>query len=160
MNPCRLALMPRPRSGDWLSDEIAGWSRAGIATVVSLLESHEIRELDLMSEKDFCERQGIEFLSFPIRDRETPNSAHETADLVEQITTRLLGGSGVGIHCRAGIGRSGLIAGCVLFKLGVPASEIFPVLTQARGVSVPDTCAQEEWLARFIREYDQSGRRN
>jgi len=32
----RLAIMPRPRSGDWLEDEIAGWRVEGIDVVVSL----------------------------------------------------------------------------------------------------------------------------
>lgn len=29
----RLAIMPRPRSGEWLTDEIAGWSRLGVQIV-------------------------------------------------------------------------------------------------------------------------------
>jgi hypothetical protein len=32
----RLALMPRPRSGEWLADEIDGWNRSGVQTVVSI----------------------------------------------------------------------------------------------------------------------------
>jgi hypothetical protein len=28
-----LAMMARPRSGDWLADEIASWKQAGIDTV-------------------------------------------------------------------------------------------------------------------------------
>jgi hypothetical protein len=43
----RLAIMPRPRAGDWLEDEIASWKEAGIDTVVSLLEREEIAELGL-----------------------------------------------------------------------------------------------------------------
>ncbi len=27
--PGRLAVMPRPRAGDWLADEVAGWKTAG-----------------------------------------------------------------------------------------------------------------------------------
>ena len=39
----RLAIMPRPRSGECLADEITGWNRLGVQTVVSLLELHEVR---------------------------------------------------------------------------------------------------------------------
>jgi hypothetical protein len=35
----RLAIMARPRAGDWLDDEIAGWKLAGVDTVVCLLVS-------------------------------------------------------------------------------------------------------------------------
>jgi hypothetical protein len=41
----RLAIMPRPRSGEWLADEIAGYQRLGVQTIVSLLESNEVRDL-------------------------------------------------------------------------------------------------------------------
>ncbi len=152
VHPARLALMPRPRSGEWLADEIAGWARAGIDTVVCLLETHEVRELGLNEERALCETQGIEFLSFPIPDRGTPRSVLATADLVDDLVLRLGRGNGVAIHCRAGIGRSGLITGCVLLDLGVPPHEVFPVLSAARGVPVPDTPGQAEWLGFFRRE--------
>src|SRR5262249_61758505 len=37
----RLAIMPRPRAGDWLDDEAASWRRHGLGLVVSLLEDAE-----------------------------------------------------------------------------------------------------------------------
>lgn len=46
----RLAVATRPRGGDWLEDEAAGWRRAGIDVVVSLLEEHEAGQLDLHGE--------------------------------------------------------------------------------------------------------------
>src|SRR5262245_12397437 len=51
---CRLAIMPRPRAGDWLLDEIAGWKSEGINVVVSLLEQHEVDELELQQEPRVC----------------------------------------------------------------------------------------------------------
>ncbi len=50
----RLAIMPRPRSGDWLADEISAWDREGLNVVVSLLESHEVKELGLGDEATLC----------------------------------------------------------------------------------------------------------
>jgi hypothetical protein len=38
----RLAIMPRPRAGEWLDDEVVGWRAEGVDTVVSLLELSEI----------------------------------------------------------------------------------------------------------------------
>lgn len=48
----RLAILGRPRSGDWMSDEIGAWKTAGLTDVVSLLEAHEVRDLDLAREAD------------------------------------------------------------------------------------------------------------
>ena len=151
VEPVRLALMARPRSGDWLPDEISGWRRANVGTVVSLLEPHEVRELALSEEAALCEASGIEFLSFPIQDRGTPRSIRETMVLVEGIVSRLRNGTAVSVHCRAGIGRTGLIAGCVMLKLGVPFADIIPTLTQVRGVHVPDTSGQVAWVENYGR---------
>ena len=147
--PMWLAQMARPRSGDWLSDEISGWQLAGINAVVSLLEHHEVQELGLADEPSLCVSREIEFLSFPIPDRGTPSSLSDTSVLADELVNRLRREQGVAIHCRAGIGRSGLISACVLLRLGVPFTEVFPMLSRARKVAVPDTSAQIEWVRRF-----------
>jgi hypothetical protein len=71
----RLGIMARPRAGDWLEDEIAGWEAAGINSVVCLLEPDEANELGLGEEEEFCQRHGIEFISFPIPDRGLPKNS-------------------------------------------------------------------------------------
>jgi hypothetical protein len=71
----RFVIMPRPRSGEWLSNEIAGWNRLGVQTVVSLLESQEVRELDVADEQSLCQGANIQFVSFPISDRGVPSNS-------------------------------------------------------------------------------------
>jgi len=44
--PGKLGMAARPRGGDWLKDDIAGWKRARIDTVLSLLTPEE--EIDLV----------------------------------------------------------------------------------------------------------------
>lgn len=149
VRPRRLALMARPRGGEWLQDEVSAWQRAEIKLVVSLLESQEIRELELRDEGDLCAAGGIAFVHFPIADRGVPPSAQKFLPFVSQLHTALLQGKPLAIHCRAGIGRTGLVAGCLLHLLGVPVKEIFHELSVARGLSVPDTAAQAEWVERF-----------
>ena len=56
------ALMPRPRGGEWLSEEILGWHAAGIRNVVSLLERDEAFELGLEGEEAQCSSTGLNFL--------------------------------------------------------------------------------------------------
>lgn len=50
------------------------------------------------------------------------------------------------IHCRAGIGRSGLAAAAVLLHAGLGVTEALERIGRARRVSVPDTPEQEAWL--------------
>jgi hypothetical protein len=70
----RLAIMARPRAGDWLEEEVANWQAAGIDIVVSLLEMSEVTELGLQQEAALCQAQKIGFISFPIPDRQMPTS--------------------------------------------------------------------------------------
>src|SRR5262245_32781329 len=85
----RLAIMPRPRAGDWLEDEIASWKRAGLDVIVSLLEDGEIRELDLLKEAAMCERAGLLFLRLPLPDRGLPPSTQAVSHLVCSLAEHL-----------------------------------------------------------------------
>jgi len=123
----------------------------GVQTVVSLLESSEAKELDLVSEESLCRAASLQFLSFPIADRGVPNNSVEFAKFIESIALRLRSGDSVAIHCRAGIGRSGLLAACILGTFGVAADSAFAMLGRARGVAVPDTDAQAAWVRDYLR---------
>jgi protein-tyrosine phosphatase len=142
----RLAIMARPRAGDWLEDEITGWHEAGIDIVVCLLERHEVQELGLDREAELCWDKAIEFVGFPIPDRGVPESRRATVELAMRLADRVRDGRSVAVHCRAGIGRSGLIAACVLGLTGIGIDLAFKAISEARGVAVPDTEQQRAWV--------------
>ena len=143
----RLAILGRPRAGDWLADEIACWKAAGFCDVVSLLEDHEVRETELMQEAELVEQAGMSFERFPIPDRGVPPSIKAAHALWARLEVKVLSGRAVGIHCRASIGRAGLVAAAVLVRMGVPQVEAWLRTSVARGRSVPDTDEQKAWLA-------------
>ena len=147
--PGKLALMARPRAGDWLEDEIAHWRASGVDAVVSLLETEEVSDLGLQRERALCEQHGIDFLSFPIVDRGVPASMRETKAFAETLLGRTAKGQAVAIHCRAGIGRSSIIAGSVLVLDGMSAIDALAAIAIARRTPVPDTDAQRDWLEDF-----------
>src|SRR5262245_24009658 len=90
--PWRLAIMPRPRAGDWLADEVVAWKNEGIDLVLSLLEDDEVAELGLSGEQQVCQDQGIELISFPIADRGVPRSTVDTDRIVRHLSDELLNG--------------------------------------------------------------------
>src|SRR5438034_10844194 len=101
----RLAILPHPRGGDWLDDEIAGFRRMGVDIVVSALEKAEEALLELTQERELCQAQGIEFISFPIPDGTAPVSEKPVGELVRLLETRLAARSEerrVGKECRSG----------------------------------------------------------
>ena len=144
--PGRLAIALRPRGGDWLDDEARAWRRAGVDVVVSLLEPEEEAQLNLAGERDAAERNDIQFVSFPVVDRGVPSSIQATVSLLKSITNALKNGKNVAVHCRQGIGRSGLIAAAVLMSTGSTPDAAIDAVTMARGLTVPETPEQVRWL--------------
>jgi len=144
--PGRLAILPRPRGGDWLEDEIRSWQQASLDVVVSLLTRDEIVALDLEREAELCQANGIQFVSFPITDRGVPPSQKATLDLARRLTKILAEGKSLAIHCRQGIGRSAVIAACLLILSGIDPETAFQRISAARGCAVPETAEQREWV--------------
>lgn len=153
----RLAILARPRGGDWLADEVEGWRTAGVQVVVSLLSDDETHELGLEDEIRLVDRSGLRFISFPINDYDVPSSAGALRQLVRAVEEFLDHGYAVGIHCRAGVGRSSLVAACLLVNNGENSESSFQKISAARGVSVPDTLAQRQWVGEFARLSQFSG---
>ncbi len=144
--PGKLAVGPRPRGGDWLKDDIAGWKRANVDAVLSLLTPAEERDLDLGEEAGAVRAQGMSFTAFPIPDRQIPKSELKLAEILEGVTRDLSAGKNVLVHCRQGIGRSGLVAACLLVKKGMSPGAAIDSVSAARGVPVPETAEQRDWI--------------
>lgn len=144
--PGRLGIVPRPRGGDWLEDELRAWRASGVDIVVSLLTPDEIREFDLEAEAALSRKHGIQFRPFPIPDRGVPSSLEAIADLVADLARTLLAGKSVVIHCRQSIGRSALLAALLLASSGEDPDQAFSAIEEARGRPVPDTAEQHAWV--------------
>ncbi len=69
-----LSVMAKPVSGEWIEDEFIGFARLGIDKIVCLLENFEQQEVGLASEEALCNKNSIEYASFPIPDRSLPNT--------------------------------------------------------------------------------------
>jgi protein-tyrosine phosphatase len=151
-----LAIMPRPRGNGWLQAEVHHLSMLSVDAVVSLLEPHEARELGLQDEQAACEANGLEYLSFPIKDRHVPEANDELAQLVSKLANKFNQGENLVIHCRAGIGRSSLIAACVLTCLGKNPESMFEDISESRKLTVPDTQEQIEWFKANYQRFQTS----
>ena len=145
----RLAISARPRGGDWLEDEVEGWRKEGVDVVVSLLTESENEELDLTREATVVREKGIRFSSFPIEDRGVPSSSAKIDKLVEQLRTEIQQGKSVVIHCRQGVGRSSLLSAAVLVMGGEDLKPVLSHISQVRGLEVPETAEQRNWLIQF-----------
>ena len=150
--PGQIAIVARPRGGDWLEDETQSWANSGLDAVVSLLTNEEMIDLDIEREAELSAAAGLKFYNFPITDRDVPKSRAEVLNLIAKLEKLLLTGKNVGIHCRQGIGRSALIAAALFVAFDVDAATAFREISEARGLIVPETAEQHDWLVEFAAE--------
>ena len=148
--PGRLAISKRPRGGDWLEDEMGAWKEKGVSMVVSLLEEREAAELELEREPAAAQRVSIEFVALPVPDRGVPESLVGMAQAIGKVRSVLQASGTVAVHCRQGIGRSGMLAVGVLLAEGMDARQAMEVVSRARGMEVPETAEQREWLRNHL----------
>jgi protein-tyrosine phosphatase len=99
------------------------------------LTSDEMEDMDLGDEQAEAPRQGLEFLSFPIPDRNVPESYGPSTSVFRQLGIRLNDGCYIGIHCRQGIGRSSLLAATLLVLAGIDSEVAWRRVEAARGLS-------------------------
>jgi protein-tyrosine phosphatase len=148
--PGRLATMAHPPGGDQLPAAMAALAEAGVDTLVSALCDDEVAALALTDQPAAAAEAGIEFVSLPIVDCSVPDPADMPAvrRLVDRLAGTLRADRFVVTHCWAGIGRSSMLAGATLVRLGADPAEAWRLIRAARGLSVPDNPDQEAWLYR------------
>jgi protein-tyrosine phosphatase len=145
----RLAIVLRPRGGNWLASEMRTLRHAGVDVLVSMLPPEEAAQFGLSEEAAECQQAGIAYRSFKIEDRQVPTSHRQFGIFVDQLRKELHSGKSVAVHCRASIGRSSLLLACILCAEGWSWRQAFQRISEARGLHVPDTPEQEEWVERF-----------
>jgi ADP-ribosyl-[dinitrogen reductase] hydrolase len=90
---------------------------------------------------------GLDWYHLPIRDVSIPSTAYETqwADVGEALRTRLLDGQAIVVHCRGGLGRTGLVAARLLIELGEKPATALQRVRAARPGAV-ETVEQEKYV--------------
>ena len=149
--PLHLAIMPRPEGGSEMREDIRALQAESVDILVSLLTAEEVETFDLAEEPQVCAAHGIDYRSFPIEDHSVPTSYNAVLDFATRLEQEFKAGKAIAIHCYAGIGRSSLMAACVLVIHGKSALEAFNQIREARGCHVPDMGIQFDWVESFAR---------
>jgi ADP-ribosylglycohydrolase/protein-tyrosine phosphatase len=99
------------------------------------------------------------YLRKPIRDHSIPARPEHMADILGCIDHFLRSGRLVYVHCRAGIGRTGTVMGCLLVEQGLDGSRALDELNQlwlkckrsGNWPSIPETDDQIDYVNRWKR---------
>ena len=111
--------------------QIRDW---GAAAVVSLVEPAELGWLQVPHLGQEVERHGMKWLHIPIKDGGVPEDEAERiwAEVGPRIRGLLQEGQRVLFHCRAGYGRSGMMAARLLVELGWSAERSITEVRRVR----------------------------
>jgi ADP-ribosyl-[dinitrogen reductase] hydrolase len=126
---------------------LAGLAAAGVSAFIDLTAEEELDSYHLLLPPD------ARYVRHPIPDHGLPRDAAQMSAILAEIRAQLAAGRCVYLHCRAGIGRTGMAAGCLLAEShgGEAALEELNHLWQhsARATtweSIPETDAQSEFV--------------
>lgn len=145
-----IAVASRPRGNDWLADEMADLRSHEVAVLVSCLTHREEVELGLTAEREAALVEGLEFVAVPIPDMGVPESVRAFRPVATTLAAAERAGRRVAVHCRQGLGRSPLVVAAVLVANGSVPDEAWKLVGERRGVTVPETDEQRDWLARLV----------
>ena len=103
----------------------------GARAVVTLIEEHEFRELDVEQLPEVIRGAGLEWHHLPIRDIDVPGGHFEKRWQYAgaRLRERLRSGERVLVHCKGGLGRAGTVAAVVAncqTKGGFKPSDFMP----------------------------------
>ena len=120
----------------------------GADLLVSLLEPNEFEKLGTPDLLARARAYGMETAWLPTPDGSVPDSINAFRELIERILDSARQGQTVIIHCRGGLGRTGLVAASCLVALGHAPSQAVQVVRRVRPGSVENR-KQEEYVRAF-----------
>jgi ADP-ribosyl-[dinitrogen reductase] hydrolase len=127
-------------------DAIRTW---GAGAVVTLIEPHEMRDLQVEALPREVAARDMQWYHLPIVDVSIPGKAFEAAwkDAGVQLRARLLRGERIVVHCYGGLGRAGTIAARLLVEFGEDPQAAVKAVRAARPGAI-QTLEQEEYVYR------------
>lgn len=137
--PGELAAMPVPGRDRALDEDAEFLEQEGIRVLVSLTEKPP--------DGDTLAAHAIEQEHLPIQDY-APPSLDQMATFVALVEEEVARGNPVGVHCTAGLGRSGTMAAAYLVSTGVSADDAITTIRKLRPGSI-ETSEQEDAVRRF-----------
>lgn len=129
-------------------DVITSW---GATALLCLIEDCELAELQVEQLEQEAQSR-LAYYHLPIVDGDIPDAAGELAwqQIGANLRQRLQAGERIVIHCKGGLGRTGLMAACLLIDLGEDPDNAIRRVRAARPGAI-ETAKQESYLRGLLR---------
>ncbi len=136
--------------GAWerdLEPDMARIREWGTTSLVTLMEDHEFDLLGVRQLPFAAQEAGLVWFHLPVRDVSIPDFRFH--DRWPGIGLRLMedltGGGRVVVHCRGGLGRSGIVAALLLIEAGMAGQAAVETVRKARPGAI-ETVQQEAYV--------------
>ncbi|KAM3871051.1 cyclin-dependent kinase inhibitor 3 [Diretmus argenteus] len=137
-----------------LQRDIAELQNQGVQEVFVFCTRGELHKYRVPSLLDAYLQQGFSVHHMPFPDGGTPE-LEQCCQILEELQFNLENNKRTVIHCYGGLGRSGLIAACLLLQLSVTmtANNAIDILRELRGGGAIQTVKQYNFLHEFRERY-------
>lgn len=138
---------------EWYRDLVADMAVIkswGFDIWLNLMEDQDLKAVGFEPDV-FCQtikNEGFEYLRFPIVDGFIPNQTSDSIwqnQLSPYLFDNLKKGKKVFIHCRGGLGRTGLIAAKLMVDFGVSPQDAINITRKSRRGAIENS-VQEQWV--------------
>ena len=111
------------------------------------MERHKLDELQVGHLGDAVPATGLRWFHLPIVDTQAPDESFEVRwhESGPQLRAILADGGRVLLHCRGGLGRTGVVAARLMMEFGVPVEDAVSTVREARPGTI-ETSVQERYL--------------
>ena len=141
--PGELAAMPVPGRDRPLDQDAAFLEQQGVRVLVSLTEDP--------ADRGVLASRAIDQRHIPVKDFTAP-TLEQMIEFVAVVEGSVAAGKPVGVHCTAGLGRSGTMAAVFLIAEGASAEEAITNVRRLRPGSI-ETVAHEDAVRRFEKHF-------
>ena len=152
-----ITIGPGKRDDRWqrdLDDDLSRLREAHrVDLLVSLMQPDERQALGMQALPERAAALGLEFRELPVVDGSVPDSPAELEALVRSIVEAAAAGRNVVVHCRGGLGRSGMAVAAVLCARGLDAEHAIAEVRRVRPGAV-----ETEAQARAVRAFPRADR--
>ena len=147
---------PSRRSEETTLERLQRLLDAGIDCFIDLTEPGELDAYEDLLPGPYSPN-AVAYLRKPIRDHGLPESTEQMEEILDELDASLAEGRRIYLHCRAGIGRTNLVAGCWLARGGLGGeaalarlNELWRASTRSQSwPTVPETEAQCDYVRRW-----------
>ncbi len=143
---------PHSMTGGWcrnLDVDLDAIKDAGYESVVTLMEEHEFVTYQVTGLRDGVERRNMIWRHLPIKDEGVPDEYFEAQwpSFATFLHDELSVGKAVVLHCKGGLGRTGLVAARFLIDVcGLQPNEAINLVRMTRSPHAIDRGQQENYV--------------